>query len=219
MMSSESAEAGETGAAETMPAHESAKRAQIIEGARRCFLASGFEAASMGEIAREAKVSKGTLYVYFDSKEALFAARVEKTRRASAERLMDFDCEHANVRDALMHFATGLIGKLSAPEHVSLVRMVIGASEKFPSIARDYFEAGPAHGAARLAGYLREQQRLGTVEIPDVETAAWQFLGMCHHPTLIGILLAARPAPDAGRVRILAETAVTTFLAAYAAKR
>ena len=114
----------------------------------------------LAEIAREAKVSKGTLYVYFDSKEALFSALVEQSRRASVERLMDFDYEHANVRDALVHFATGLIGKLSAPEHVALVRMVIGASEKFPGVARDYFEAGPAHGAARLAGYLREQERL-----------------------------------------------------------
>ena len=49
--------------------------------------AQGFDAASMGEIAREAKVSKGTLYVYFDSKEALFAALIDETKRATAERL------------------------------------------------------------------------------------------------------------------------------------
>ena len=40
----------------------------------------------MGEIAREAKVSKGTLYVYFDSKEALFAALIDESKRATAER-------------------------------------------------------------------------------------------------------------------------------------
>ena len=53
---------------------DSAKRRQIIEGAREVFLAQGFDAASMGEIARKAGVSKGTLYVYFDSKERLFEA-------------------------------------------------------------------------------------------------------------------------------------------------
>ena len=53
---------------------ESAKRRQILEGARRVFLASGFDGASMGEIAKAAGVSKGTLYVYFDSKEKLFEA-------------------------------------------------------------------------------------------------------------------------------------------------
>ena len=40
---------------------ESAKRRQIMEGAREVFLAQGFDAASMGEIARKAGVSKGRL--------------------------------------------------------------------------------------------------------------------------------------------------------------
>ena len=61
--------------APTVPSSfEHDKRRQIIDGARAIFLAQGFDAASMGEIAREAGVSKGTLYVYFDSKEGLAAA-------------------------------------------------------------------------------------------------------------------------------------------------
>ena len=64
---------------------ENAKRRQIIEGARSLFLAQGFDAASMGEIARKAGVSKGTLYVYFESKEQLFEAIVEDERAAQAE--------------------------------------------------------------------------------------------------------------------------------------
>ena len=54
----------------TAPADdESAKRRQIIDGARAVFLAQGFDAASMNDIARAAGVSKGTLYVYFKHKE------------------------------------------------------------------------------------------------------------------------------------------------------
>ena len=52
---------------------DSAKRRQIVEGARDMFLARGFDAASMGDIAKAAGVSKGTLYVYFKNKEELFA--------------------------------------------------------------------------------------------------------------------------------------------------
>jgi hypothetical protein len=48
-------------------ANNSAKRRQIVEGARSVFLAHGFD-ASMGEIAKAAGVSKGTLYVYFKDK-------------------------------------------------------------------------------------------------------------------------------------------------------
>jgi AcrR family transcriptional regulator len=49
-----------------------AKRQQILEGADRVFSQMGFDAASMNDITREAGVSKGTIYVYFDSKEELF---------------------------------------------------------------------------------------------------------------------------------------------------
>src|SRR5579872_2689987 len=59
-------------------AEDSAKRRQILDGARAVFLAQGFDAASMGEIARAAGVSKGTLYVYFKHKEELFEAIVEE---------------------------------------------------------------------------------------------------------------------------------------------
>jgi AcrR family transcriptional regulator len=54
---------------------ESAKRRQIIEGARAVLLAQGFDAASMNDIARAAGVSKGTLYVYFKHKEQLMSRR------------------------------------------------------------------------------------------------------------------------------------------------
>ena len=79
---------GDAAVAATREAAESAKRQQIIEGARAVFLAQGFDAASMGEIAREAGVSKGTLYVYFDSKEELFEAIVEEECRAQAEQVL-----------------------------------------------------------------------------------------------------------------------------------
>ena len=59
--------------AETIPlppdtGEDSAKRRQILDGARKVFLAQGFDGASMGEIAKAAGVSKGTLYVYFQNK-------------------------------------------------------------------------------------------------------------------------------------------------------
>ena len=49
-------------------ADDSSKRRQILDGARKVFMDLGFDGASMGEIARAAGVSKGTLYVYFDDK-------------------------------------------------------------------------------------------------------------------------------------------------------
>src|SRR5438105_11938963 len=57
---------------------DSSKRRQILDGARKVFMDLGFDGASMGEIARSAGVSKGTLYVYFADKSRLFEAIVEE---------------------------------------------------------------------------------------------------------------------------------------------
>ena len=64
-----------------------AKRRQILEGANHVFLTHGFDAASMGAIALHAGVSKGTLYVYFKSKEELFGAIVEDQRSSAYSRI------------------------------------------------------------------------------------------------------------------------------------
>lgn len=194
---------------------ESLKRQQILEGARRCFLARGFAAASMGEIAREAKVSKGTLYVYFDSKEALFEALVDEAKQESAERLQRLDPAAGDVRATLTRFAAGLIEKMTRPEHLALVRMVIGASERFPDIARGFYEAGPAYSARGLADYIVEQHRRGALHAPDPRQAAWHFLGLCKEPTMVALILGAQNRPDPAGIEALAEGATSVFLAAY----
>ncbi len=65
------------------PEEDNSKRRQILEGARKVFMDLGFDGASMGEIARVAGVSKGTLYVYFADKCRLFGreCRARQARR------------------------------------------------------------------------------------------------------------------------------------------
>ena len=215
-METRATSAGELDEAAGQDAPESAKRRQIVEGARRVFLSAGFDAASMGEIAREAGVSKGTLYVYFESKEALFAALIAESKRAAAERNVSaLDSEDPDVRRVLTTFAVGLIAKVTEPEHMALVRMVVAAAEKFPSVARAFHDAGPAHGARCLTAYLEEQNRRGRLAVPDPETSAWQFLGMCTHALAIAILAGAVPTPSAERIAYVAGNAVDMFVRAY----
>lgn len=194
---------------------DSSKRRQILDGARRCFMASGFDAASMGEIAREAKVSKGTLYVYFDSKEALFEALIEEKKRDSAERLQTLEHMTGPVAKVLGTFGTQLVLALTRPDHVALVRLVVGASDKFPAIARTLFEAGPAYGAERLERFLRERQDIGELVPGDMSVAAWQFIGMCHHRAMTETLLGGFPPPGEAEAAQRAGQTVATFLAAY----
>src|SRR3954468_3961309 len=87
------------------PALDTAKRRQILDGARRVFLAQGFEGASMNDIARAAGVSKGTLYVYFENKERLFAAIVEEERYNHVNMIFDFDHEDGDIGAVLTRVA------------------------------------------------------------------------------------------------------------------
>ncbi len=68
------------------PDTQRARREHILDAALRCFSQGGFHATTMQMICREAKVSPGALYVYFDSKEALIEGLCERDRAEFTER-------------------------------------------------------------------------------------------------------------------------------------
>lgn len=198
---------------ETLPG-ACAKREQILDGARRRFLAVGFEAASMETIAREAGVSKGTLYVYFPNKEALFIALVEESKRQTAEHLTALDPAGA-PEEVLTRYAVDLITRLLEPEHIALVRMVVGVADRIPAPAQSFFEAGPVAGARRIAAYFAQLVAAGRLDMPDVEAAAWQFLSLCTHPVMVRTLMAADREPTAEVITAHARRSAAMIFAAY----
>src|SRR3981189_2924905 len=88
---------------------ESSKRRQILDGARKVFMDLGFDGASMGEIARSAGVSKGTLYVYFADKSRLFEAIVEEETLEKSKLAFNFDPAR-DVVTTLRQFGQTFIG-------------------------------------------------------------------------------------------------------------
>jgi AcrR family transcriptional regulator len=195
---------------------DSAKRRQIMDGARKVFLAQGFDAASMGEIARQAGVSKGTLYVYFDSKEALFEAIVEEECRSTAEQLFALDSNDHDVEAVLRRLGYAYVRFLCQPARVSPFRTVISISERMPVIGKRFYEAGPATGVARLRRYLEDQVAAGYLAIEDAEVAAAQFLDSCQSTLFKPLLLNFAGPPADERIDHVVGIAVHTFLAAYA---
>ncbi|HXQ47271.1 MAG TPA: TetR/AcrR family transcriptional regulator [Caulobacteraceae bacterium] len=203
------------GAAVTEIAVDSDKRRQIIEGARAVFLAQGFDAASMGEIARTAGVSKGTLYVYFDSKEALFQAIAHEQCRAQAEQVFSLDHNDHDVAGVLTRLGTNFVRFLCRPERVAPVRTIISISERMPEIGREFYETGPITGISRVAAYLEAQIAAGVLAIEDTEIAAAQFLESCLATLLKPIMFGFGSAPSEERIDHVVGIAVRTFLRAY----
>jgi AcrR family transcriptional regulator len=195
----------------------SAKRRQIMEGARTVFLASGFDGASMNDVARAAGVSKGTLYVYFNSKEQLFEALIREERRQQAERLTELAMDSPDVRDVLLKFGCRLIEMMSRPDTLAQVRTVIAASAKFPQLGRAFYQAGPCFGAGRLSDYMRRMNDEGVLRIADIDRAAWQFLDLCQAGTFKPLLFCMVDELSAAEIEAGVRAAVDVFMAAYGA--
>ena len=199
-------------------ADDSAKRRQIVQGARTIFLAQGFDAASMNDIARAAGVSKGTLYVYFENKEQLFAAIVQEECLFHAEGVFDFDAHDHDVESALTRLGTAYVGFLCQPEKASALRTVVAIADRMPEIGRVFYETGPAVGIAKLAGYLQAQVDAGVLAIGDCEIAASQFMEACKSTLVLPVLFNFRAAPPPERISYVVDIAVRMFLAAYAVR-
>jgi len=193
-----------------------AKRRQIMEGARAMFLAQGFDGASMGEIARQAGVSKGTLYVYFDSKEALFEAIVEEECQAQAEQVFALDSNDHDVEAVLTRLGYAFVRFLCRPGGQSSLRTVISISERMPAIGKQFYQTGPMTGITRLSRFLEDQVAAGFLAIPDIEVAAAQFLDSCQSTLFKPLLFNFGGPPTDERINHVVGIAVRTFLLAYA---
>jgi AcrR family transcriptional regulator len=194
---------------------ETAKCRQILEGARDVFLNVGFDAASMSEIARAAGVSKGTLYVYFDSKEALFEHLIRDERRMQAERVFSFDEETTDIRSVLTNLGQSFLDSMTQPTSIAHVRTVIAVASKFPQIGRAFYEAGPSYGIAKLAQFLERNAAVGRLEVDDPSFAATLFMELCLSRHFKKMLFCAAERPTPAQIADHIEGVVRTFLRAY----
>jgi len=197
---------------------DSAKRRQIIEGARTIFRVLGFDAASMGEIAKAAGVSKGTLYVYFKDKDELFQAIVEKECAFQAEGVFDLDASDPDVAGTLTRMGIAFVKVLCVPERLHTFRTVFAIADRKPNVGRTFYETGPGIGIAKMRAYFDAQVAAGRLTVVDTEVAAAQFIESCHATMLKPMMFNFGPPPSLERIEHVVGIAVRTFMAAYGKK-
>src|ERR1700736_1888379 len=196
---------------------DSSKRRQILAGARKVFMDLGFDGASMGEIARSAGVSKGTLYVYFADKNRLFEAIVEEETLEQGKVTFNFDPTR-DVTTTLTEFGQAYIQMLCRPGGGSATRTVMAIAERMPDVGRRFYNNVIAHTMAGLAAYVEVRARSGDLEIEDCHVAATQFMQMCQASLFMPFIFQAAPAPSAERIAQLVKSATRMFLAGYRTK-
>jgi AcrR family transcriptional regulator len=197
---------------------DSAKRRQILDGARRVFMDLGFDGASMGEIARAAGVSKGTLYVYFADKNRLFEAIVQQETLEQAKLSFNFDPER-DVPTTLRDFGQNYIQLICRPGGGSAIRTVMAIAERMPDVGRRYYENVLEKTINSLARYLQTHAAANDVAIKDCQLAASQFMMMCQASLFLPFIFQAAPPPSPERIAQVVESATQMFLAAYGTKR
>ena len=197
------------------PREQSPKRQQILAGAREVFLTLGFERASMQDVARASGVSKATLYVYFEHKEAIFEAIVlNECGRMSAE-ILALAPGSGELGVELRAIARHLARALLSHDVLASIRMMIGAAERFPELARKVYAAGPQQSVRTIGAYLQRRIDAGELRACNAELAAAQFVDLCiaRLQRRAFLMVETETAED-----ILIEAGVDSFLRAYAVR-
>jgi TetR/AcrR family transcriptional regulator of autoinduction and epiphytic fitness len=187
-----------------------------LDGAGRIFSTLGFDAASMSDVAREAQVSKATLYVYFQDKEHLFTAICAERRDRNISEMISLLVVEKPMKAVLTEFGTQILTILSEPFVVAAHRIVIGVAERMPEVGTEFFEAGPKRMATALAKFFDHHVAAGRLSMPDSYLAAAQFLELVQavvfRPRLYGAITEPPPREEIDKV---VASAVALFAAGY----
>lgn len=198
-----------------LPVTRGRKFAQVLEGARKVFLRDGFEGASVDDIAREAGVSKATLYSYFPDKRLMFIEvfRAELMRETTdASRLVDVDLPVEQV----LPFIVQMISSHVVSEFgVRVYRVSIGESERFPMLAKEYYEAGPMQLRRQLSQYFERCVERGELVIQDFELAADQLIELASATIQDRVALLGSDSVDKEQLRRVNRGAVKMFMSCY----
>lgn len=144
--------------------------------AERVFLASGYGATTMQDVAREAGASKETLYRHFGSKEGLFA-EIVGNRARDLRRDLDAEVDDPGAVDRMLHgLGANLLRLMTSPDVAAFFRMVVAETLRDPALGRLYYALGPGRTIEQLAGHLAAARDKGIFTGADPALSASIFV-------------------------------------------
>jgi len=162
-----------------------ARPLEIVDAAVDVFLENGFAAAKLSDIAKRARVAKGTIYLYFETKEELFRAAARQLISTNLEGLetaqATFDGSIEELIPTLLQRAVSSGGdaRLSAA-----LRMVLSDSRRFPELARIWHDEVASRMIRLVASAVERAQAKGTVRAGDSNLMAFSIMA----PIVMGVL-------------------------------
>jgi AcrR family transcriptional regulator len=179
------ARAASRGAGSAAPDRAAVRRQAILDAALTVFAERGYEAARLDDVARHAGVAKGTLYLYFEDKEALFEALV----RSAVSPILDTVANAANVPDLktadLLDLAFAMFNKeVLGTKRRLLLRLIVSEGPRFPALAAFYHREVVSRGVKLMRAIAQRAVERG--EFPT--DAAARFPQLIFAPLLLAVI-------------------------------
>lgn len=124
------------------------RRAAITAAAFEEFTTRGFAATRLDDVARRAGVAKGTIYLHFADKDALFQELVRTALVPLIEQLMQPPEAGGSARAMMERFAETFIREVAGTRRGDILRLIIAEGPRFPKLAEFYYREVVSRGIA-----------------------------------------------------------------------
>jgi AcrR family transcriptional regulator len=162
-----------------------ARPAEILDAALKVFAEKGFAGTRMEDIASRAGVTKGTIYLYFENKEAVFKTLVRESIGATLAGVADnVRAFRGPVRDMLRMALTAMAHLLTTSDRVVLPKIIIAESGNFPELARFYRDEVIEKGLGLMSSLIERGIAQGEFRSLPVQHA----VRLCIAPVLLGAI-------------------------------
>ncbi len=197
------------------------KHRAIMEAATTLFLRGGYQGTSMDEIAALAAVSKQTVYKNFADKERLFTAIILGVTESSDKIISSMARILPGTDDldrALTELARTYLTAVLQPHVLRLRRLVIAEADRFPDLARTYYQRAPQRAVDMLAAAFGDLAERGLLRIDDPGLAASHFAYLVLSIPQDKTMFCPDERFTAAELEHIADAGVRVFLAAYRVK-
>jgi len=140
-----------------------------VDAALDEFIARGFTATRLDDVAKRAGVAKGTIYLHFKDKEALFEELIRTAIVPVVNRLTTPPPLNGSVRDALEGFVKTFIQEVAATRRADIIRLIIAEGPRFPAIADFYYREVISRGLAAMRALIQIAVHRGEISQKQLE--------------------------------------------------
>ncbi len=190
------------------------KHSAIISAATKLFLKQGYSKTTMDQVAKDAKVTKQTVYSHFGNKDKLFSAMITSQckKHTPPEVVLNSD---APFEELMFKVGLGFLQMITSKEGLATTRLVMSEANRKPKLAELFYKTGPQQMNRILTNFLKSQNKNGFLRIANTESAASYFFSMLKGRYHLRMALKVKPLPTKKELEEHTRETVRVFLKIY----